>query len=552
MRSNKFITLILLSMILTLPFSGKAFHIDENVNYKYGHYLKQHPFSPFRYALIYDGRLLTHLYCMTHTPCAGYLNAAILTLIPEAEERVFHIFYAVFLALLLLSFHNLANHFLRSQMRATIILLFTPAVLLTSHSIWPDLAALSLAMAGLAVLSTTGAKKQVFYYFLTTILLTLAWMMAYPMFLFTVISPWAGMIKDSQKRLIFFPAIISTGFLFLVSCSTFLQTGFPRFLLSYKGSLIISPDFLMNLISLLCILGGTTLFPLFLGPYIVKRIGLTYSMISIVCFLPLYLSLSPTGDELTRYFLLPLFLGCGLLIFWFMINSFQWSLFNRFITAEKKGQFYFNNRDQDLFIFVWFMIFILHNVFVVSFGAVRYALPLLPVIILVFCRSLEKFELLHHKRLLLQGTVFVLTLCLALLLALADFEFAQCYEDIFRKPSFRQFNKGIGTVYLVGKHGFQYYGEKNGYPMYVKNRVQLKTGDLLARPLYCGSPLRSLLPPEDLKRLVKIASIPCQGRLPLRLVQFEGNAGFYCSIVGILPYTISTAPLEEFEIYLVP
>ena len=40
-------------------------------------------------------------------------------------------------------------------------------------------------------------------------------------------------------------------------------------------------------------------------------------------------------------------------------------------------------------------------------------------------------------------------------------------------------------------------------------------------------------------------------RVPLRVMDIPGSAGFYASCWGILPYAITSHPLEHFELYRV-
>lgn len=546
---QKYLVLAVISITLLLPFTGKAFHIDEVFYLVYGKYLRENPFQPFLFQYFSGTHQFDNTFNLTHTPLAGYINAIVYFVIPAAGEFVFHTIYVFFFVLLIISFYSFSCHFVRYAFVWSLLLTVSPAVFVTGQSIYPDLSPLSFAVSGLAVFSSN--RHNVWRNGMSSLLLIIAWMLAYPMFIFTLLSPLAD-YRKGQKGTSYIPFLVSTFFFFIFSSWTVISIGYPHFLLSFKGSLVVEPSYLMNVVSFLCNLGGCVVFPLFILVWFIVTGNLWISAAVIISTVLISMFLPRSENWVSFFVLTPLFLSTGLLLLLSLLNMFRGFRFGiqMFSTTDNNFSFFFS-RYQDILIVSWVVLFTLVNIFMVAFGTVRYIVPLVPPFILIIGRTIELASFSKRIFRIIVALLILTTFGLSMFLSVSDYFFANCYRNFFQHKIFEQIKRGMGTIYLVGKFGFRYYGgELYNYSFYHSDTV-LREGDIVIHPRYCGEPLQVVIKAEDHNRLIKLTTISCDSRLPLRMVQYDGQAGFYCSLVGHLPYIISNGPLEEFSVYLV-
>ncbi|MBN2383545.1 hypothetical protein JXQ70_11745 [bacterium] len=546
--------LALLCLVLLGPFVNKAFHIDEVFYLVFGKYVLHNPTEPFKIRYFSGTHQYEHAYYVTHTPLPAYINALVYKVVPRAGEKTFHVIYLIFYVALVVSFHRIAGHFVQRSFIWTVLLLVSPGLFLSGQSIYPDLAPLSLGLMGFAILFGPGPEQRKWLtYISAAIMFILSWMMAYPLFLLTLISPLIGKIKTGGRFWYLGPALISTASLGLVSCMTLCQMGSLHFMLSLEGSFVVEPDRLIILASLLCNLGGCLLFPLVLLPVLFYLNGAATSGVCALVSAILTVILPRCGLFCSDWLLTPLLLWIGLLLVSYAAQALKnvWTAKRVKVPLTERAGPFFRDLWFDRFSAVWIVLFLGFNLVVVAFGAVRYTIHCTPPLLLVLGNGLERSGLSNKAMNRIIALFLALTLLFSLALSRADYEFADCYRGFFYTPQLQRFKEGPGTIYLVGKFGFRYYGDSQGYAFYGRDSVRLEYGDLIIQPRYCGAPLSALMPPAEFNRLFKLTVIECPGTLPLRLVQYDGNAGFYCSLVGHLPYTISNKPLEEFSVYLV-
>lgn len=138
------------------------------------------------------------------------------------------------------------------------------------------------------------------------------------------------------------------------------------------------------------------------------------------------------------------------------------------------------------------------------------------------------------------------TVVLTLALASVDFRYAAVQKEFAQEIGRRYRLRGI-RVWYTGHWGFQHYLEEEGAVPLEHSRGgwdQAKPGDVVL----WGKVNSNVLRPRG-RRLANVRTLRIDHPLPLRLMSGEtGQAGFYSSGFGFLPFAFSREPLEEFII----
>ena len=139
--------------------------------------------------------------------------------------------------------------------------------------------------------------------------------------------------------------------------------------------------------------------------------------------------------------------------------------------------------------------------------------------------------------------------------AIADYEFAGTNRKIADYCANNIKVGGNNTVWFLGHWGFQYYMEKKGFKPYEQGSNEPKKGDFIVSS--------SLAWPQqvDKKLAARVAlydKIQYSGKIPIRIMhnKYGKHSSFYSFInfgigYGILPFSVSVYPIDEFRIYRV-
>lgn len=184
------------------------------------------------------------------------------------------------------------------------------------------------------------------------------------------------------------------------------------------------------------------------------------------------------------------------------------------------------------FITAWFALSGALVLMVEPWVSGRYMLVVLPPA-LVFAAKVIKYEKI----------TLVLTLFAGLAAATADLRWARVYPEAARYISAKY---GAGhDVYFTGHFGFQYYMEQAG--MKALETDNPPSGPAVLAACALADPQRP--GPDLVKRLSFMEYSKAADRFPVRVAGPKCGAGFYSSLWGILPYSLSAEPLEEFAVF---
>lgn len=156
--------------------------------------------------------------------------------------------------------------------------------------------------------------------------------------------------------------------------------------------------------------------------------------------------------------------------------------------------------DADTFLWVWLLAVLIFGVFATPFLAIRHLLPGVPPLVWLVLRRLdESFSGSWQwlARCLLVPTVAISTVC-GILVAKADDDWANWYRHLAVDVASRTVEAGRTrdkSVWYTGHWGWAYYAERVGIKPYIPGRTQMGEGDFLLMPLV----QTWQLPPQELK-----------------------------------------------------
>jgi hypothetical protein len=176
------------------------------------------------------------------------------------------------------------------------------------------------------------------------------------------------------------------------------------------------------------------------------------------------------------------------------------------------------------FLGSWVVIFFVCAVAVFFVGSARYLLPLAAPVAILLADAVPAP---------IAATGFVLQLCLALALAIVNYQHWGAYRDYAS-----QFLRDAASrrVWINGDWGFRWYLESGGALPLAKNQ-EIQPGEIVVTS-ELGNPLRPGAP------LALLAQAEIAPRLPLRLISLDGQS-VYSAGSGLLPFEISTGPIDR-------
>lgn len=183
----------------------------------------------------------------------------------------------------------------------------------------------------------------------------------------------------------------------------------------------------------------------------------------------------------------------------------------------------------NVFLFGWLAIFFSCALALFFAGSARYLLPMLPAAAVLASRILEGRKWLLAAGAVCQGI-------LGMMLAFANYDHWKGYQEFVAQHR-NEFHQR--RVWVNGEWGLRYYAESlGGLPLRLGQAVQ--PGDLilssrLAFPIPYTTGGGSLAP---------FSQVEIRPEIPLRLVGLTANSAWSTASMGLLPFDISTDPVD--------
>lgn len=510
---------VVLVLAFLLPFVNKAFHIDDTLVIYPARQILKSPMRPFDFEVNWYGEPQS-MWELTNPPFVFYYLAPIVSLFGE-KESMLHISYLIFAVVAGISMYWLGKYFTKSPLACALLLVATPAFLVSATGIMPDIPFLAFYLSAAAVYIQAQDKRSMSLTILSGVLVGLACLTKYTgLTLFPLLLSYS-FVKEKRGS----GTAIALGLgltLFGLWCLySKMSYGHLQPIEVCKYFDFRKEALLNKALGTLSYIGGGTIFPL------------------------LFFLLCKKGKDVLVYFLAVSLIIClslkTLLRFEYTVPQIILFVFfsslGLFFCIRGIFQKLWRHRDRK-FLLLWFFGIFFFNI-IIELAAVRYVLILVPPMILLLMREIEWTPNLRRA----VGTGIVLTLLVGMSVSCGDYRYANCYRDFALRKAANLTDEG--KVWFRGHWGFQYYMEKEGFE-YLANNQMPASGDFIVIPFMASY---IPLPQEIDERLELVDIITYRTSFPIRTIHWEQHAGFYSHFYGFLPFMFSRAYLERFYIW---
>jgi hypothetical protein len=532
------------TILCLLPFSSRAFHMDDTLFIWTAQNIAKHPFNPYGFQLIWDFTQARMSEVTQNPPLASYYMALAGSVVGWSE-RALHLAFLLPTLALVLGTYRLAQKFTRSSLLAAFATLLTPGLLVSACSVMCDPMMLSLWMWA-AVLWIEGLEPQRPLFLVASALLIAAceltkYFGASLILLLFVYSIARQRRVGSWAWYLVIPVAALAGYEFLTVKMYGHGLLFTAAEFSRQQHINDHATRTARALVALSYAGGCTLPALVLAPIVWSR---RQVMIGVLC--------SGLATRLMTHRLVGLGLPLGGPVA-VALRHHHWPLISLHLIFFIAGGIsvlalaaadYWHERDADsLLLAMWVVGTFVFTAFLNWTINARTVLPLIPAIGIFLARRLEKLGNVSPRR-LAESIVIALSLSglVSLWIARADTELANTARSSAFAIYERTHGKG-GTLWFIGHWGIQYYMESLGaHPLDWLN-PQVNGGDFVAVPynsLFVVDRSDDFLGPKEQVRaqLSSHASTICP----------ELGAGFYDSHWSLLPYVIGPIPAGHYSI----
>jgi 4-amino-4-deoxy-L-arabinose transferase-like glycosyltransferase len=534
--------LILIFVLCLLPFSGKAFHIDDPVFIWTAKHILSNPFDFYGFQVNWYGFEMPMYMVQKNPPLASYYIALILLLFGSGE-LILHIAFLLPAIAVVLGTYYLAREFCSHPFVASLAGLLTPAFLVSSNTLMGDVMMLSFWVWAVLLWIQGMKKKSALALSLSAILICLSALTKYygislvPLLLSYSLAKERTLVRWGLALL--FPLLII--FLYDLGTKALYGHGLFRETFSYARNARIIYDtrsIPQGFIGLTFAGGGfVTLF--FLSAIFWSRRAVIFGFMVALLIAGLLVAMPAIGDFSLKgdngvhwlpIIQIGMFATTGLAIISLVI-------FDLFHYQDSKS----------LLLFFWILGTFLFAAFLNWAVNIRVMLPMAPAVgILVMRRYALKKGAIASRGIyilfaLLAAAVF------SLFVVWADYSEANTAKNAAVRIASKYVNTGR-NVWFQGHWGFQYYMQALSAKPLNFHKLDLKRGDIIVTPPE-GTNANIIPPPEGIFEPVEKIQI---GSLSwLSVMNKSTGAGFYSSLFGPLPFTFGYVPEEIYDVSMV-
>jgi hypothetical protein len=525
-RARELAIVAAFTSLLFLPFMGKAFHNDEPSNLAAAAHIARDPLHPYDFDFTWFGRTLPYAATSNNPPLFHYILALALKIVGD-QEFLLRLCFLPLDLLAALSLYMIAARFLRRPLMPALILVAGPAYLINMGHLMGEKAAAAFGFAGLALLLDAADSGDPLRFWGSAILLDAALMCKYSAVLFLV--PAAVCLRTARvkpSRLFGYLAaagaglavylawdVLSRGTAVSATLETLSMTSrFPTAAPSHK---------LRALLTFTAGCGAATAVWPFFARRPSSRAWASLALGAALLFGP-WLDLGPPVRPLDRLTgaILAAAAAWGLYVL-FARRARGWALWSSWAVSALAMSAEYWSITSRLVVFA------------------------LPPLAFAWASILEdRWPDARLRR--LYAASLALTLTLTLGLASVDYRYAGAQRDFAFSLKRNYLDRGRGA-WFTGGGGLQYYLSRAGGRGLDAGRGGwdlARPGDAVAVLKINSTPLRPSRP-----LLASTVVYDVDDAIPLRLFNgWGGEAAFYSSTWGFLPFALSREPIEEFTV----
>ena len=530
-------TIFVFVLAITIPFAGQALHIDDAIFWDFARTNLQSPLQQH----MNDYQLLGEQIGQwrdTHPPLDQMYMSLVMRITGSESESPLHLAFIAFPLIAGISMFFLSRRFTRNAMLSTLLLLATPVVMTMSHTLMADVPMLAFWLAATSAFIYGVDKNDARLLTLAGCLAFLAVFAGYQaLALLPLLALYAWVNGKLNLRTALPLALPLVGFLLYALYSLSVYGALPRF--THAGGLNVDSDHITNRIEgMLEQIGGASVFPLFLaGFFALRRKRYLLLPLAVAGSVALGIFHYQSGFPLASTVLYSVFMTAAAMT--------VLSIFSESIVQVRNAIRRLPVDTDFLFLAFWLLSMMIAICILLPHAPAKYSLPFLAPLVLLMMREAEAGIASKTLTRALVVSALIMTVLVANAMSAADFQLAKSYKYYALNLSGNYETEG--TVWFVGEWGFRHYMELQGYQYLTSANEAVREGDLIVRPGFTDWPLADSVT----RRMQPFETTSTDWNLPLRVMSFEGNAGFYGSHWGLLPYAITDTPVESFTVYRV-
>lgn len=537
--SLELLFIILFTLLATLPFINKPFHMDDAGFLELAKIRTEEPFEVTIRDYVFFGEE-NERFIDTHPPLVSSYLAILLTLAGTDSEAFLHAGFLVFPLIAAISMYFLARRYTRHALAAALLLMATPGAMVMSHGLMSDMPGLSMWLAGITFYVYALDRRNPYLFASSSLAISIGILISYQALstipLLFVYALW----KRRLSALSIAPLICGLSVFFAYMGWHYIHVGsLPRLSYGVGEPLAWHSLIQKGASTLLVISGATVFFGVVMRVLFARRDDAVFFVVFLVPFWILFSVLYLTGlASLTGALLSMALMPLGLL-FVYRILMDGWARLKR--SAVDRGD--------DLLMILWLAGVLVYVVILAPYTSVRYLLPAFPVIVLLFVRLTE--DRMGVDTELTSGVLaagVVATFMFGVLISAADYQHASA-NRVFAQSTGAEYAERLresgARGWMIGEFSFRYYMEKQGFAPLPKDTTVDRNDIIIQAPLADPRAFSDELSDQ----VEMIEKVEYRWMLPLRTTSFRSNAGFYGHFWGILPFSIDFGPVEEFDIY---
>jgi hypothetical protein len=543
---HSYFLLIGITVLCLLPFSGRAFHVDDPLFVWSGQQIAKHPLDPYGFQVVWDNFSEPMSEITKNPPLACYYVAAIGS-VAGWSERALHLGFLLPAIALVLGTYRLSMRFTRLPLIATLAALLTPGVLVSASSVMCDVMMLAFWIWA-AVLWLEGfdqGKRS--YLIASSLLLTSA---ALTKYFGICLLPLLLTYSIARKRrlgwcaLYFLLPIVLLGAYQLWTTILYGHAMFSDALNWAQAQRVINGKASPLTSGLIAVsfTGGCTFSALLLSPFIWPwRKFASGLLIGGLCSCALvmgWVSFGPFAEDMVRQSLQTHLYSTGIQLSLAIAAGFAILSIAGFALRKWRD-------PESLLLGLWVSGTFIFTAFVNWTINARSILPLIPAAGILLARRLERVSVDSLPQLRRKvALALVLSGVVSIWLVKADSDWANSAEDaaIFIH---HQTENQPGAVWFQGHWGFQYYMQAMGARPVDFLRTGMERGDLLVVPENNADAYR--LPKAQFIASTNLLEIKLPQ--PISTMRWRSGAAFYASFYGPLPFAFGASETERYYLF---
>jgi 4-amino-4-deoxy-L-arabinose transferase-like glycosyltransferase len=552
-RANSYLFLVLATLACLVPFSGKAFHIDDPLFFWTSQQIAQHPLNPYGFHLVWYVTDMPMSAITKNPPLSSYYGALI-GITAGWSERAWHLGFLLPALAVVLGTYRLAERFTASHMIAAPTIaaaatLFAPGFLVSATGVMCDVMMLALWIWAIIFWLQAMDSGKPLYFVASSVLIAACALTKYFGASLILLLPAYSLIKERRVGSWLWYLLIPVAS--LAAYQLWTKALYGRGLLWDAAAYAKSPqhvDQTSRLISGLVglsFLGGCALPILLLSPFLWNRRQLILGS----------LAAALAGLAVGMRWVLPLihdprqnWLWIGVQFAFFVAGGI--SVLGLLIEDYRKHNQGQAGADSAL-LALWILGTFLFAAFVNWTVNARSMLPLIPAAAILLARRLDldksdlgkdEKQIASNQRSSAISTVkltvpLALSAMISLAIASGDTAFANSGRDAASWIHWQTQNEP--GVLFEGHWGFQYYMQLLGARPVEYDKFTFQTGEVVVIPENTTSTFP--IAPQFVAAQQTSQIDPSTHAATMAL-----GAGFYSSVWGPLPFSFGRVPRESY------